>query len=61
MFEHFALSLKDNAENANYEKLIKITKDSKQDLISNGGYDEIVIEDFYDCFLGAIEKLKNVG
>lgn len=35
-------------------------KESKDDLVENGGYDLIVIEDFYDVFLEQVEKLKTV-
>ena len=35
-------------------------KDSKDDLVKNAGYDEIVIEDFYDCFLEALTKLEEL-
>ena len=35
-------------------------KESKDDLVKEGGYDLIVIEDFYDCFLEEVEKLAKV-
>ena len=34
--------------------------ESKEDLMKNGGYDEIAIEDFYDVFVKAAQKLKEV-
>jgi Peptidase C65 Otubain len=37
-----------------------MVKSSKDDLVKEGGYDLIVIEDFYDCFLGQLEKLAKV-
>ena len=46
-----------DSEKDNYLKFIELLKNSKKDLCDNGGYDEIVIEDMYDCFIGAIEKL----
>ena len=39
---------------------MNIIKESKKDLVDNGGYDEIVIEDFYDSFLEAVEKLATL-
>jgi hypothetical protein len=29
-------------------------------MINNGGYDEIVIEDFYDLFLQNLKNLENL-
>ena len=57
LFEYLVLNKEDAAL---YEKIKKITADSKQDLMTNAGYDEIVIEDFYDAFLAAVEKLPEV-
>ena len=34
--------------------------DSKDDLVKNGGYDEVAIEDFHDVFVKAVQKLKDV-
>jgi hypothetical protein len=36
-------------------------EDSKDDLVKNGGYDLIVIEDFYDVFLEELKKLEQVN
>ena len=58
LFEHYALNMK--THETQYKKLIEIVKESKDDLVKNGGYDEIVIEDFYDCFLEALEKLATL-
>ena len=33
---------------------------SKKDLVDNAGYDEIVIEDFYDLFVDNVKKLENL-
>lgn len=60
LFEYYALNLKDPAVKGNYDKLIKIVTESKDDLVANAGYDEIVIEDFYDTFLGAVKKLEEM-
>jgi len=38
-----------------------ITEASKEDLMTNAGYDEIVIEDFYDAFKDAVNGLENVA
>jgi hypothetical protein len=35
-------------------------KASKDDLVKEGGYDLIVIEDFYDVFVEQVEKLAKV-
>lgn len=32
-------------------------KNSKDDLVQNGGYDEIVIEDFYESFNDALQSI----
>jgi hypothetical protein len=34
--------------------------ESKDDLVKNAGYEELVIEDFYDVFVKAVQKLKDV-
>jgi hypothetical protein len=44
----------------NFDKLVSTIKASKEDLITHGGYDEIVIEDFYDSFLAALQKLEEL-
>ena len=58
LFEHLILNKEQDKEL--YEKIKKITEDSKQDLMTNAGYDEIVIEDFYDAFKDAVDKLPTV-
>ena len=58
MMEHFALAFKHNTP-THYQSLMDIVTLSKQDLIKTG-YDEIVIEDFYDSFYGAMDKLKEL-
>lgn len=40
--------------------MIKIIENSKQDMVKEGGYDEIVIEDFYDLFLSNLKKLSQL-
>ncbi len=45
MFEHFILT-----KGQDYINFVKVLKDSKDDLVSNG-YDLIVIEDFYEEFV----------
>lgn len=35
--------------------------DSKDDLVKNGGYDEVAIEDFHEVFVKAVQKLKEVA
>jgi len=39
---------------------VNIIVDSKKDLVDNAGYDEIVIEDFYDLFVDNVKKLENL-
>lgn len=41
-----------------YQNLVKIVEDSKKDLSTNAGYEEIVIEDFYNVFLENLKKLE---
>ena len=66
LFEHYALSLADHKQGnlqqykENYSALIKIIENSKQDMVREGGYDEIVIEDFYDLFLQNLKKLSEL-
>ena len=55
LFEHFILT-----KGKDYTDFIEMVKKSKDDLVKEGGYDLIVIEDFYDCFLGQLEKLAKV-
>lgn len=43
-----------------HEKLVKITEASKEDLMVNAGYEEIVIGDFFDLFLEELQKLKDI-
>jgi hypothetical protein len=40
--------------------LIKIVEESKSDLCTHAGYEEIVIEDFYDVFLSSVKKLDKM-
>ena len=50
-----------NAEaKANYEALIAKVESSKKDMTTDGGYDEIVIEDFYEVFLENLKKLEKL-
>lgn len=46
LFEHF---IETKAED--YERFLQTVINSKDDLVKEGGYDLIVIEDFYDCFV----------
>lgn len=48
MFEHFIIAKSE--DKANYERVLAVLERSKQDLMDIG-YDEIVIEDFYDIFV----------
>jgi hypothetical protein len=46
---------------AAYESFLKFTTDSKEDLMINAGYEEIVIEDFYNMLLTAVKDLATVS
>ena len=46
LFEHFI-----QTKGTDYKNFVKTVEESKDDLIKNGGYDLIVIEDFYDVFV----------
>ena len=35
-------------------------EESKDDLVKNAGYEEMVIEDFYDVFLEQLKKLAKL-
>jgi len=43
-----------------YKALLQIIQDSKEDLTKNAGYEEIVIEDFHEALLGAVQKLEKL-
>ena len=56
MFEYFLINKNPDAV-AEYENLHSKIKGSKEDLMKNG-YEEIVLDDFYDNFLECFESLK---
>jgi len=58
LFEHYALNMQQYK--SQYDALVKIVEESKEDLSKNAGYDEIVIEDFYDVFLEKLKKLESL-
>lgn len=61
LFEHYAMNMNtDEQTKLNYAKLVNVIIESKEDLVKNGGYDEIVVEDFYDTFLEALQKLEEL-
>jgi ubiquitin thioesterase protein OTUB1 len=55
LFEHFI-----ETKGEVYTNFIKVVEDSKDDLVANGGYDLVAIEDFYDVFIECLKGLKNV-
>jgi ubiquitin thioesterase protein OTUB1 len=55
LFEHFICS-----KGEAYTSFLKVVEDSKDDLVANGGYDLIAIEDFYDVFMDSLKGLKEV-
>uniref|UniRef100_A0A7S3JA83 ubiquitinyl hydrolase 1 n=1 Tax=Euplotes harpa TaxID=151035 RepID=A0A7S3JA83_9SPIT len=57
MFEYF-LTTKSSEASEEYEKILGKISNSKADLLALG-YDEIVIDDFYDQFLTAFKDLKD--
>ena len=66
LFEHYGLVMAgekadpDGKYKAKYYELIKLVEGSKKDMCDNAGYDEIVIEDFYDVFLEELKKLEGI-
>ena len=58
LFEHLITQTEDRTL---YNKVKAVTEASKEDLMTNAGYDEIVISDFYDAFSEAINKLVDVA
>jgi len=67
LFEHYALALAE-AKNGdvqqykkNYNSLVEKVEASKKDMCDNAGYDEIVIEDFYDVFIATLKKLADLN
>ena len=56
LFEYFI-----QTKGTEYKNFVKVVEDSKDDLVKNGGYDLIVIEDFYDVFLEQLKKLEQVN
>ena len=62
VFEHFiqATGTKENpVQDKAYEEFLAIVEKSKGELVGIG-YDEIVVEDFYDIFLEETKKLKEI-
>ena len=57
LFEHCITNTEDRSL---LEKIKRITDASKEDLMTNAGYDEIVIEDFFDAFKDTVDKLETV-
>ena len=66
LFEHYGLVLAGEKADPNdmyktqYKALLKTVTESKKDMCDNGGYDEIVIEDFYEVFLEELGKLETL-
>jgi ubiquitin thioesterase protein OTUB1 len=58
LFEHYALNM--DKYKSNYDNVISIIEKSKDELVQHGGYDLIVIEDFYDIFLEKLKGLENL-
>jgi len=58
LFEHI---IEQPDDRTLFNKIKQITEASKQDLMTNAGYDEIVIADFYDAFIEALSGLVDVG
>ena len=46
IFEHFILA----EDKTQYNQFVELVTASKKDLMETCGYDEIVIDDFYDSF-----------
>ena len=44
----------------NYKKLVTRIEGCKKEMMEHGGYDEVVIDDFYDTFLDALKKLETL-
>ena len=58
LFEHI---IEQPDDRTLFNKIKQITEASKQDLMTNAGYDEIVIADFYDAFIEALSGLVDVS
>jgi folate-dependent phosphoribosylglycinamide formyltransferase PurN len=59
-FEWFILNKSSEKGKAAYEAFLKCVEDSKADLVTNAGYDEIAIDDFHNMLLTAVKDLANV-
>ena len=57
LFQIFEHCVQYKADTTLLDNLKRITEASKEDLMVNAGYDEIVIEDFFDAFKGAVDGL----
>ena len=57
LFEHCITNTQDRSL---LEKIKRITEASKEDLMTNAGYDEIVIDDFFEAFKDAVNGLEAV-
>ena len=49
-----------NDDKTQYKAFIELVESSKKDLMETCGYDEIVIDDFYDTFITALKKLDSI-
>ena len=60
LFQLFEYCIQNTEDRSLLEKIKRITEASKEDLMVNAGYDEIVIEDFFEAFKDAVNGLENV-
>ena len=61
LFEYYALNIHSSKEaQVSFSDLCNIVKNSKEDLIKEGGYQEVVIQDFHLVFMRELDKLKQI-
>lgn len=56
LFEFFV-----QTKDKEYASFLSVAEASKDDLVANGGYDLIAIEDFHEVFVDALKALKGVA
>ncbi len=61
LFQLFEHCIQNTNDRSLLENIKRITEASKEDLMTNAGYDEIVIEDFFDAFKDAVNKLETIA
>ena len=60
LYQLFEYCINNKEDRSVLNKIIRITEESKEDLMINAGYDELVVADFFNAFKKAVDELQNV-